>query len=375
MSYEKKIKDLLGRLVSMAPESPPFPEEMPMAAHERPRSRPNPVLMFVAGAALVAAVMVPVLLLTNDDVPVGAGSSTTTTLSAPTTTTGQPTTTVEPFTTTSAAPEATSSTAAVLSTWSRPVYLAQTPENSFLGNPALVPIWVEVTYPPDMLEPDATFTQVLASVGDAVPEPFFNAIPPETQIMGLTMTASGGEDVWLADMNEAFLDGAGGLLADITMLRQLVYTITQDSVSDSVLFTVGGRPVEAFGTEGIVLTDPVGRDDYLDESALIFLTRPIIEGGDGYVVEGMANTFEASLTVQVIDGGGDVVEEIPIQASCGSGCWGEFSVTIPESVVTPGQSQVELFTYSAKDGSKTDVIIIPVPANGIWAVGLSTDTP
>ena len=52
MSYEKKIKDLLGRLVAMSPEPPPYPEETPMATSQPPRKRMHPVLVF-AGAAVV----------------------------------------------------------------------------------------------------------------------------------------------------------------------------------------------------------------------------------------------------------------------------------------------------------------------------------
>ncbi len=365
MSYDERVRDLLGRLVSMSPEPPPYPEEMPMARHQSEKS-PRPVLVLLGAVAVVAALAIPVVLLTGGEEPVAVPATSTTV--APETSTSQ-------AVTTTTVPDGTSSTQPVTATWSRPIYLLQTPEDSFGGNPALVPVWLEVMYPEGTLGPDPSFTEILSDIPELIPPDFFNAIPTDVQIQSVGMESVEGEEVWVADMNEAFLDGAGGLLADVTMLNQLVYTITQDTVSESVLFTVGGQPVTEYGSEGIVLTDPVGRDDYLDDLAVIFLTQPLIEGSGGYVVQGRANTFEAALTIRVLDGSGNTVDERAVQASCGTGCWGEFEEAIPADVITPGQSSVQLFTYSANDGSMTDVITIPIPEGDVWQLKHATDSP
>jgi hypothetical protein len=243
-----------------------------------------------------------------------------------------------------------------------------------LGNPALVPISVELTDQAGQLTASDPFTEALAALGPGMPElpagsELTNAVPSGVQIANLGITTVGGSEVWAADMNQAFLDGAGGLLADYTMLNQLIYTITYGEETEAaVLFTVNGEPVTAFGSEGLDLSQPVDRETFRDELALIFLAQPVIQVGPTYRVFGISNTFEASLSVQVIDGDGEVVHEEPVTATCGSGCWGTFSAEIDPSLVTPGESSVRLLTYSAEDGSPTDVVTVPIPGGDVWAI-------
>jgi Immunoglobulin-like domain of bacterial spore germination/Sporulation and spore germination len=369
MSYEKKIKDLLSRLVSMSPEPPPYPEELTMAAHEKPRSRPNPVLMFAAGAALVAAVMIPVILLTGGSTPVGVGTTTTT--GPVTTTIPDVATTTSPETTSTTTPPTSSTTEEMQEvTWSGVVFLYQEPENSFLSNPALVPLNLEVTGQSSSLGSDDPFTSALTAMGSAVPDGFHNGIPGDVAVESVTNSDTVG-GVIVADMSESFLSGAGGLLADTTMLNQLIYTLTIDDPTADVLFTVAGGPVEAFGSEGIVLTDPVDRDTFVDDLAPIFLTQPVAEFEGLYDIVGRANTFEAALTLQVLDGSGEVTHEEPLMATCGSGCWGEFGTGLAADLIVPGESSIRLFTYSAKDGSITESVTVPVPSPLVWQVAVT----
>jgi len=354
MSYEKKIKDLLGRLVAMSPEPPPYPEEMSVTSKETPR-RPRPALVFVGAAALVAALAVPVILLSMGREPEVAATTTTQAV-ATTSTTAQPSTTV------TTVPE-TTTTIPVASQWSGTVFLYQAPENSFKADPALVPLTLRVTDPTGSLRPADAFTAALTALGAGLPEGFENAIPGDVAIVGVSSTESGATQ---ADMNEAFLEGAGGLLADFTMLNQLIYTLTYADPDQEVLFTVNGAPVETFG-EGLDLTSPVGRTDFQEELALIYLTAPVATDGEGgYLVEGLANAFEASLWVQVLDAEGAVVHEEYVMALCGTGCWGEFSTTITADLIVPGESSIRALTYSAEDGSMTDAITIPVPDGDVW---------
>lgn len=371
MNDEKKIKDLLARLVSMSPEPPPYPEENLMAAPTQ-RKRYNPVLMFAAGAVVIAAVIVPVVLLMDDEVPIGAGT-TTTTIPA-TSTSAAPVTTTIPTETTSTVDATTTTPVPAATTWEGVVYLYQTPENSFLGNPALVPVSLELTDLSGSLLPGDQFTEGLSAIGSGLPElpaasALMNAVPTNVQIMELSSATIDGSGVWIADMNEAFLDGAGGLLADVTMLNQLIYTITHGEGTDAgVVFTVGGQPVEAFGSEGLDLTEPVDRDTFIDDLNLIFLTEPLVALDGEYQVSGRANVFEAALMVRVEDGAGNLVHEVPVTATCGTGCWGEFSVAIPADLIVGGESVVTLFTHSPQDGSEIDVITVPIPAGDVWAI-------
>lgn len=352
MSYEKKMKDLMARMISMSPEPPPYPEETPMARHQEP-SRRRPALVFVGAAVLVIALAVPLLLFTGGGDP-DVIATTTTTVPVTTTTEG-PTTTTE---------GETSTTMAALPVWSHPgLFLYQSPESSFVGNPALVPVILEV----DSMDPDIVFTDALAALGTNLPAGLANAIPSGVSIL---TTQTDGEAI-VADMNEAFLDGAGGLLADMTMLNQLIYTLTYSDPDASVLFTVNGQPVETFGSEGLILTEPVGRDDFVDQLHVINVTQPIVETEDGWVVTGIANVFEASLVLNVLDADGNQTHEEFVNASCGTGCWGDFEAVVDSNLITPGESSIQLFQYSAENGEPVDVVTIAIPADGIWRTSLN----
>ncbi|HEX6301973.1 MAG TPA: Gmad2 immunoglobulin-like domain-containing protein [Acidimicrobiia bacterium] len=351
MSYERKMKDLMARLVSMSPEPPPFPEEEAPMARQREQRKSRPALVFATAAVLVVVLAVPLLLFTGEGEPdPAATTSTTSTTLTPTTTTTEPGTSTTEF-------EGT--------TWTGVAYLYQEPENSFQSNPALVPLQMEVKVQSGAFEDVQEFTRALAALtesGAGPPAGFRNAIPPD--VRAESMDEVGGQVG--ADMNEAFLDGAGGLLADYTMLNQLIYTLTYQTPDAEVLFTVNGQPVESFGSEGLDLTEPVTRDSFIDELNAIFLTEPITAGLDRYFVAGRANVFEASLMARVLDGNDEVVYEEPVQATCGSGCWGDFSTSIESELIVPGESSIMLFTYSAEDGSIVEAITIPIPEGDVW---------
>lgn len=361
MSYEKKIKELMDRLAAMSPEPPPYPEETTVARPEKQTSR-RPALVFATAAAVVAILAVPLLLFTGGEAPMGADSTTTTVTS---TTLATPSTSL-PVTTTTVVQGTTTTEPVEGSMWTGVVYFYQSPEDSFTGNPALVPVVVEVTAAPGTFSDHTQFDGVLALLaenGIELPEPFDNATPPEVRIVWW------GEEngVVRPDMNDQFLTGAGGLLADMTMLNQLIYNLTWMNVDARVLFTVNDQPVETYGSEGLDLTDPVGRDSFVDHLHVINLTSPIIRQADGtYLVAGIANVFEATLNVAVVDGTGEIVHEESVMASCGSGCWGEFSASIDAGLIVPGESAVRVFTYSAEDGSPINTITVPIPEGDIW---------
>jgi len=358
MSHEKRVKDLLGRLVAMSPEPPPFPEEVSMVEPVARRAS-RPMLMFAGAAAIVMLLALPFLLSDFGDQDVA------TTVPAP----GSSTTTL-PGTTTSTQDD-TSTTQPVTVVWEGVVYLIQEPENSFNGNPALIPLWVSVAG----VGPDEPFTAALAHVsasGWSLPPGFDNLIPPQVQIVDLGTAEVDGEQVWVADMNEAFRAGANsvGFLADVTMLNQLIYTITDNTIQ-KVLFTVDGEPVDAFGTDGIDLSEPLDRDSFIDidQVNLIFLTLPVLLGDDGYRVEGRSNVYEAAMTIRVVDTDtGETVHEEPVMATSGSGTWGTFAVDIDADLIEPGVSEIRVFWYSAEDGTPANVVTVPIPETGIWVL-------
>ncbi len=84
------------------------------------------------------------------------------------------------------------------------------------------------------------------------------AIPADTLLLGLTIE----DGLATIDLSREFESG-GGSFNILSRLAQVVYTLTQFPTVDEVLFLLDGEPVEVFSGEGVILEDPVSRDDYV----------------------------------------------------------------------------------------------------------------
>ncbi len=83
------------------------------------------------------------------------------------------------------------------------------------------------------------------------------------------------------------------------------------------------------------------------------LTSPAVIAGD-------ANVFEATVSYRIVTDTGDVVARGFTTATCGSGCRGKYSVTVPFKVEEETEATLEVFEESAEDGSKIHLVEIPV---------------
>lgn len=83
------------------------------------------------------------------------------------------------------------------------------------------------------------------------------SIPANTLLLGLTIE----DGLATVDLSREFEVG-GGSFNILSRLAQVVYTLTQFPTVDEVLFYIDGEPVEVFSGEGVVLGDPVSREDY-----------------------------------------------------------------------------------------------------------------
>jgi Immunoglobulin-like domain of bacterial spore germination/Sporulation and spore germination len=356
-SDDRKMKELADRLVAMSPEPPPYPEEVSVT--QREDSKPRPVLVF-AGAALVVLLLaaIPIFLSRGGGEVDPVASSTTSTV--PTTVTTQPqsstTVTTEPPATTTTVPATTTTTAPVVEAVEAVLYAVQTPENSFTGNPGLVGFRGTVIPGEEPMHPSYPGLYALTSENLFLPEGFSNMVPADVEILGITS----GEHTVTVDLNEAFLAGSGsGLLGDFTMLNQLIYTAGAFGEIESVLFTVNGEPVTAFGSEGLDLSEPQGRDAYLDQLNSVNVDSPAQgQGDDPLIIAGFANVFEATVSLEVVDSSGNVVQEEFTTATCGTGCWGGYEFEVDYPFV--GGETIRVFWHSAEDGSPSDVVAIPV---------------
>ncbi|MFF5216028.1 Gmad2 immunoglobulin-like domain-containing protein [Micromonospora sp. NPDC000442] len=128
---------------------------------------------------------------------------------------------------------------------------------------------------------------------------------------------------------------------------QVVYTLTQFP-------TVRGVD---FGTAA-----PTGRVDHADLLPPVVVTGPVI--GDRVTspvtVTGSADVFEATVNVRVLDAAGRQLATAFTTATCGTGCRGAYRVTVRYRLPTEQAGTIEVYEVSADDGSRTNVVAVPV---------------
>jgi germination protein M len=126
-------------------------------------------------------------------------------------------------------------------------------------------------------------------------------------------------------------------------LAQLVYTMTQSPLSDSV--EIDGKRYT--------------RADFEEQTPLILVESPLAydEVSSPLRVTGTANTFEATFQYELKDSSGEVVDEHFVTATSGTGTRGTFDFTTkPFDDV----GSLVVFELSAQDGSRVNEVEIPL---------------
>jgi hypothetical protein len=172
-----------------------------------------------------------------------------------------------------------------------------------------------------------------------------NGVPPD-----LRYEVSVADGVATLDLPGSFYDGG----QDAARLRQaqVVYTLTQFPTVSAVGFRRDGEPAGA----------PVGRPDYADLLPQIVVTSPVIgqRVTSPVAVAGTADVFEATVSVRVLDASGVELATTFTTAACGSGCRGDYQVSVRYRLATEQRGTVQVYEVSAEDGSRIHVVDIPV---------------
>lgn len=173
------------------------------------------------------------------------------------------------------------------------------------------------------------------------------AIPSGTTLNSVAVS----RHVATVDLSARYDDG-GGSLSMRARLAQVVFTATRFPAIEKVRFELDGKPVTAFGGEGIVLNKPVGRADFEDLAPLVLVESPLI--GDTIRtpvrVWGSANTFEATLRLKITDAAGRTAANIYATATSGTGTRGTFDVTFPYKATRSGAGTLTAYWESPEDG-------------------------
>jgi hypothetical protein len=329
---DPRIRELTYQLMGMAPDAPPFPEEATAMTVPATKKR-RPMLVWATAAAVVVLLVgLPLFLFRGD----GGTTDPATTIAAPDTTT---TTVAEPSTT-------VAGPAGYVAEYA--VYLFSDAMTNANGDTSLTSVLrirpydgpIDLSIPP-VLDVETLVRDAVTSLVMESPEAGFStSVPPGLDSVGITLNGR----VAVVDLPAEF-EAGGGTMAMATRLAQVVYTATQFPKVDSVLFMIDGQVVEVFSGEGLILDGPQTREDYHDILPYIFLDTPAIGSiapSPAYIT-GTANVFEATVSYEIVDAEGNILNSGFTTATCGTGCWGEFRVEVPYDV--PVQTQGEIVVY------------------------------
>ena len=182
-------------------------------------------------------------------------------------------------------------------------------------------------------------------------------IPRGTDLLGLRIDVG----VATVDLSGEFASGGGSLSMSLRV-AQVVFTLTQFDTVDTVSILLDGAvPTEGIGGEGIPAAD-LDRHDVTDLTPLVLVESPV--PGElvrsPLTIEGIANTFEATVQYELTDANGKVLAQGFTTATAGSGEWGTFSATVDFLNDPEDLGAVVAFQQDAQSGGRRDVYEVPV---------------
>jgi hypothetical protein len=180
-------------------------------------------------------------------------------------------------------------------------------------------------------------------------------IPAGTTLRGLRISAG----IATADLSSSF-ESAASPSAMPLRIAQVVYTLTQFPTVTGVRFAIDGQGKTVVG--GVPVQSPQTRAMYGGYLPAITVQSPVIgaQVGNPVAVSGTADVFEATVSVRILNSAGHEIARTFTNATCGTGCRGGYSVTIPYSVPRTQPGTIVVFESSAKDGQPVNVQQIPV---------------
>jgi hypothetical protein len=139
--------------------------------------------------------------------------------------------------------------------------------------------------------------------------------------------------------------------------------VTQFPGVTGLRLQLDGRPVSTFSGEGLVLPKPMTRSSFRDDVLpAIFVDRPAYGAAMASParITGLANVFEAQFRVAILDGHRRTLVSRSVTATCGTGCWGRFDVTLRYRVSLAQWGWLRVWDLSEKDGSVIDAREYPI---------------
>lgn len=162
------------------------------------------------------------------------------------------------------------------------------------------------------------------------------------------------------DLSAPF-DTGGGSLSVMGRATQVVFTATQFPGVDIVRFAIDGKPITTLTSDGFIV-DGIGRLDLAENLVPLVLLEYPYEGqkiGQPLHIQGMSNTFEATVYFEVDSPAGTVLLDGFLMATSGTGTWGTFDADLPALPAgTTGPVTLKVFDRSSDTGDPVNVTTV-----------------
>ncbi len=162
----------------------------------------------------------------------------------------------------------------------------------------------------------------------------------------LGMTSDASVDISGVTIDNGVAKPAGPIDVSRAGLAQIVYTLTQFPTVKAV--EIGSKRYT--------------RKSFEDETPAILVESPLAfeTVSNPIRAAGTANTFEANFQYEVVNPAGKVVDTHFVTATSGTGTRGTFEFTTKRYAGPAGTGALVVLEFSAKDGSRTKEVRIPV---------------
>jgi Immunoglobulin-like domain of bacterial spore germination/Sporulation and spore germination len=163
---------------------------------------------------------------------------------------------------------------------------------------------------------------------------------------------------------------------DLGLTSDASFDISGVTIADGVAMLEGTVPSSRTGRAQVVYTltqfptvvhveidgQHYTRADFEEETPAILVESPLAFEAVSNPIHatGTANTFEANFQYEVVDPAGKVVDTHFVTATSGTGTRGTFEFTTKPYTGTAGTGALVVLEFSAKDGSRTKEVRIPV---------------
>jgi hypothetical protein len=250
----------------------------------------------------------------------------------------------------------------------RAYFLLEDPFNGgeVVNEPTLVPVLRTVPESPATATAamEALLAGPSAKERAAFPQ-IVTLIPAGSELLGIEISHGLATVDLSAEFGSLSPDDTGGF--EVFSLRgrlaQVVYTMTQFTTVDRVNFELEGKPVNEFSSEEIILDKPVTRVTFRDRYLpVIFVDWPAWGAAlpNPGRVTGLANVNEGQFRISLRDADDKVLVDVPMLASCGTGCWGQFDVTLPYHASKNQSGSLRVWYISEYSGRPVAVREYPV---------------